>query len=148
MSLEINVNNEIKQAMLAKNEARLRALRAIKSAILLEKTSGAGAALSQDTEMKMLQKLAKQRKDSLEIFEKQNREDLAVKEREELEVIASFLPAQMNSEELNQYLTGLIRELGVQSASEMGKIMGRASKELAGKADGKAISTALKTLLA
>ncbi len=149
MSLETIINDKIKDAMRAKEEATLRALRAIKSAILLEKTSGKGdGSISNDVENKILQKLAKQRKESIEIFEKQNREDLAGKEKEELTVIESFLPEQMGADELKTYLEKLIQEVGASSPADMGKVMGRASKELAGKSDGKTISNAVKSLLA
>ncbi len=149
MSLELNVNAAIKAAMLAKSEAELRALRAIKAAILLAKTAeGGGAELTQDDETKLLQKLAKQRKDSLEIFRKQNREDLAVKEEEELAVIEKYLPKQMDEVELRAAIIEIIAATGASSPADMGKVMGVASKQLAGKADGKAISTLVKELLA
>jgi len=149
MSLELNVNAAIKAAMLAKNEAELRALRAIKAAVLLAKTAeGGGAELTEDDETKLLQKLAKQRKDSLEIFRKQNREDLAVKEEEELAVIEKYLPKQMDEAELRAAITEIIATTGASSPADMGKVMGVASKQLAGKADGKAISTLVKELLA
>jgi len=149
MSLELNVNAAIKAAMLAKNEAELRALRAIKAAVLLAKTAeGGGAELTEDDEIKLLQKLAKQRKDSLEIFRKQNREDLAVKEEEELAVIEKYLPKQMDEAELRAAITEIIATTGASSPADMGKVMGVASKQLAGKADGKAISTLVKELLA
>ncbi len=149
MSLELTVNEQIKKAMLAKDEKGLRSLRAIKAAILIAKTSeGAKETLSSDDEIKILQKLIKSRKDSLEIFVQQNREDLAVKEREEIEVIEKYLPAQMNEEELNQAISAIIAQTGANSPADMGKVMGLATKQLAGKADGKAISTVVKTLLA
>lgn len=149
MSLELNVNAAIKAAMLAKKEAELRALRAIKAAVLLAKTAeGGGAELTEDDEIKLLQKLAKQRKDSLEIFRKQNREDLAVKEEEELAVIEKYLPKQMDEAELRAAITEIIATTGASSPADMGKVMGVASKQLAGKADGKAISTLVKELLA
>ena len=149
MSLELNVNAAIKAAMLAKKEAELRALRAIKAAVLLAKTAeGGGAELTEDDETKLLQKLAKQRKDSLEIFRKQNREDLAVKEEEELAVIEKYLPKQMDEAELRAAITEIIATTGASSPADMGKVMGVASKQLAGKADGKAISTLVKELLA
>jgi len=149
MSLEKIVTDKIKDAMRAKNEASLRALRAIKSAILLEKTSGKGdGELSEELETKLLQKLAKQRKESIEIFEKQNREDLANKEKEELSVIETFLPEPMSEEDLKTYLQKVISEVGAVSPADMGKVMGRASKELAGKSDGKSISNMVKSLLA
>lgn len=134
--------------MLAKDEAGLRALRAIKAAILLAKTAeGGSAGLSADEEIKLLQKLVKQRKDSLAIFQQQQREDLARKEAEEIAVIEQFLPQQMSPEALRQHIQNLIRELGASSPADMGKVMGRASKELAGQAEGRAISDMVKTLL-
>ena len=148
MSLEININEKIKDVMRAKDEASLRALRAIKSAILLEKTSGKNDGnLTEDIENKLLQKLAKQRKESIEVFEAQNRADLADKEKEELAVIEQFLPEQMDEVAIKNYLEKLIAEVGAASAGDIGKVMGRASKELAGKADGKTISLLAKSLL-
>ena len=148
MSLEININEKIKDVMRAKDEASLRALRAIKSAILLEKTSGKNDGnLTEDIENKLLQKLAKQRKESIEVFEAQNRADLADKEKEELAVIEQFLPEQMDEVAIKNYLEKLIAEVGAASAADIGKVMGRASKELAGKADGKTISLLAKSLL-
>jgi hypothetical protein len=148
MSLEATINEQLKRAMLAKDEKGLRALRAIKSAILLAKTAeGAAAEISEDAEIKMLQKLVKQRKDSIEIFEQQNRADLALKEKEEVEVIEKFLPQQLSAEEIKQVVASIIQEAGATDISALGKIMGIASKQLAGKADGKAISTAVKELL-
>lgn len=149
MSLEQTINNDIKTAMLAKNEAALRSLRAIKAAILLAKTAeGAKEQMTEDEEIKLVQKLVKQRKDSLEIFEKQNREDLAQKEREEIEVMEKYLPAQLSTEELKNMLTKIIADTGAASPADMGKVMGVASKQLAGKADGKTISALVKELLA
>ncbi|MGF6927003.1 uncharacterized protein YqeY [Chitinophaga sp. W2I13] len=138
MSLELNINAEIKAAMLGKKEADLRALRAIKAAILVAKTAeGASGELTEADESKLLQKLAKQRKDSLEIFRAQNREDLAVKEEEELVVIERFLPKQMDEAELRTAITDIIASTGASSPADMGKVMGVATKQLAGKADGK-----------
>lgn len=148
MALEEKVMEEIKAAMKAKNEAELRTLRAIKSAILLEKTSGSGTEMTEADEMKMLQKLAKQRRDSLDIFRQQNREDLAAKEQEELAIIERFLPQPLTQEELEAALKSIIAQVGATSPAEMGKVMGVASKQLAGKADGKAISETVKKLLA
>lgn len=149
MSLELTVNGEIKTAMLAKNEAALRGLRAIKSAILLAKTAdGKSGDLTEDDEIKILQKLAKQRKDSLEVFVAQNREDLAQKEREELVVIEQYLPKQMDENELREALKAIIASVGASGAGDMGKVMGAATKQLAGKADGKMISAMVKELLA
>lgn len=149
MSLEAKIMDELKTAMKAKDEAALRTLRAIKAAIIIEKTSeGAADVLSEATETKMLQKLAKQRRDSLDIFTKQNREDLAAKEREELAIIEKFLPKQMTADELATAVKAIIAEVGATTAADMGKVMGVASKQLAGKADGKAISETVKQLLA
>jgi hypothetical protein len=149
MALESRIMEELKVAMKAKDEAALRTLRAIKAAIIIEKTAeGASGEISEATELKMLQKLAKQRRDSLDIFVKQNREDLASKEREELAIIEKFLPAQMSQEELHAVLKSIIAQVGATSAADMGKVMGVASKQLAGKTDGKAISEAVKQLLA
>jgi uncharacterized protein YqeY len=148
MSLEKKVNDDIKTAMLARDEAGLRALRAIKAAILLAKTSEGGqAGMSSDDELRLLQKLVKQRRDSLEIFEKQQRADLATKEREEIEVIERFLPGQLSAEALQTAITEIIAEAGATGPSDMGKVMGLATKRLTGQADGKAISEVVRTLL-
>ena len=149
MALEQNVNEQLKQAMLAKDEKRLRGLRAIKAAIIIAKTAeGAGGQVSADEEIKMLQKLVKQRKDSLEIYQQQNRAYLAQKEQEEIEVIEAFLPKQLSEEELKEALTKIIADTGAVSPADMGKVMGAATKQLAGKADGKTISAMVKALLA
>ena len=149
MSLEITINADIKTAMLAKNEAALRGLRAVKSAILLANTAdGKTGDLTEEDEMKILQKLVKQRKDSLEVFVAQHREDLAQKERDELEVIEKFMPKQMDENELREALNGIIAAVGAAGAGDMGKVMGAATKQLAGKADGKMISAMVKALLA
>ena len=148
MSLEQKVMEEMKGAMRAKDEAALRTLRAIKAAILLEKTSGSGTEISEADETKMLQKMAKQRRDSLDIFVQQNREDLAAKEREELAIIERFLPAQMSAEELQVVIKEIIAQTGASTPADMGKVMGVATKQLAGKADGKLISETVKQLLA
>lgn len=148
MSLEITINDHLKKAMLAKDEKGLRALRAIKAAILLAKTAeGAGEAMTADAEIKLLQKLVKQRKDSIEIFEQQNRADLAIKEKEEVEVIEQFLPTQMSAEEIKAAVAEIIRQTGVANIGGLGQVMGIASKQLAGKADGKTISVIVKELL-
>ena len=149
MNLEQKIMAELKTAMLAKDEKALRSLRAIKAAILLAKTSeGAGGDLKEEDEIKLLQKLVKQRKDSLEIFTQQNRNDLAQKEQEEIEVIEKFLPKQLSGEELKTIIANIIAETGASSPADMGKVMGAATKQLAGKADGKAISALVKELLA
>jgi uncharacterized protein YqeY len=148
MSLEQKVNEQITLAMKAKDEVSLRTLRAIKSAILLEKTAeGFSGEMNEAAELKLLQKLAKQRKDSLSIFEQQNREDLAQKEREEIAVIDKFLPAQMSAEDLRTAVKAIITQIGAASPADMGKVMGTASKQLAGQADGKAISEMVKLIL-
>ncbi len=148
MSLETTINQDIKTAMLAKDEISLRSLRAIKSALLLAKTEkGAAQELNGEAEIKVLQKLVKQRKESAEIYKNQNREDLYQIEVEEMEVIEKYLPTQMSQEELSSYVKDLINQLNVTSVKEMGRIMGVANKELAGKADGKAISATIKNLL-
>jgi uncharacterized protein len=148
MSLETNVMARMKDAMKAKDEAALRTLRAIKAGIILAKTSeGAGGEISEADEIKLLQKLAKQRKDSLEIFRQQNREDLAVKEQEELDIINTFLPAQLEGEALEKVIREIIAETGATGPADMGKVMGFATKKLAGQADGKAISAMVKQLL-
>ena len=148
MSLEQKIMGELKTAMLAKDEKALRSLRAIKAAILLAKTSeGAGGELKEDDEIKLLQKLVKQRKDSLEIYQQQNRTDLARKEEEEIEVIEKFLPKQLSADELKNEISAIISEVGASSPADMGKVMGVATKKLVGKADGKTISVLVKELL-
>lgn len=148
MSLKASVENEIKKAMLAKDKDRLRALRSIKSLILLEETKGgATGEISEEDEIKLLTKAAKQRKDSADIYKQQNREDLYEVEMAELTIINEFLPKQLSEEELVEELKKLIAESGASSAKDMGKVMGLATKALAGKADGKLISTKVKELL-
>lgn len=148
MALEQIINDQIKTAMLAKDAKKLRGLRAIKAAILLAKTAeGSGGQLTEADETKLLQKLVKQRKDSFEIYHKQNREDLAQTEQEEIDVIEAFLPKQLSEEELKEALIHIIAETGAASPADMGKVMGAATKQLAGKADGKTISSMVKNLL-
>ncbi len=148
MSLEQKIMTDLKAAMIAKDEAALRSLRAVKAAILLAKTSeGAGGELKEEDEIKLLQKLVKQRKDSLEIFQQQNRTDLAEKEQEEIAVIEKFLPKQLSPDEIKEVLTKIIADSGASSPADMGKVMGMATKQLAGKADGKTISALVKELL-
>lgn len=148
MSLTTQIDQEIKQAMLGKQEARLRGLRAIKSALLLARTEkGASEEISKETEIKVLQKLIKQRKESADIYKAQNREDLYKVEAEEMEVIGGFLPKQMERGEIEAYLKDLINRVGATSVKDMGKVMVAANKELAGKADGKTISEVVKQLL-
>ena len=149
MPLEQQIMTEMKEAMKAKSEGVLRALRAIKAEIIKAKTEpGAAGEIDEATEQKFLQKMMKQRRDSLEIFEKQGREDLAVKEREEMAVIEKFLPKQMDEAELKEIIKNIITETGSVTPADMGKVMGVASKQLAGKADGKTISSIVKELLA
>ena len=148
MSLEQKVMADLKTAMLAKNEGGLRGLRAIKAAIILAKTAeGAGGELKEADETKLLQKLIKQRKDSLEIYQQQQRPDLAQKEQEEIAVIEKFLPQQLDAAALNAALSKIIAETGASSPADIGKVMGVATKQLAGQADGKTISAAVKELL-
>lgn len=149
MSLKETINNDIKTAMKAKDEAALRALRAIKSAILLAETAEgkAGAELSPDEEMKLLQKQAKQRKESIDQFKANNRDDLAKTEIEELEVIERYLPKQLSEAEIEARLKEIIAQAGASSAKDMGKVMGVATKALAGLADGKLVSEMVKRLL-
>ncbi|HVM87209.1 MAG TPA: GatB/YqeY domain-containing protein [Puia sp.] len=148
MSLEQKIMTDLKAAMLAKDEAGLRSLRAIKAAIILAKTAeGANGELTESDEVKLLQKLIKQRKDSLEIYEKQNRADLAAKEKEEITVIEKFLPKQLGPEELKPIIEKIIIATGAASPADMGKVMGVASKQLAGQAEGKMISAMVKELL-
>jgi uncharacterized protein len=148
MSLELTINDAIKKAMLAKAEAELRALRAIKAAILLAKTSeGGNGEITPETELKLLQKLAKTRKESLAIYTTQNRPDLAEKEVEEIEVIERYLPKPMSEEELTAIIKKAIADVGATSAADMGKVMGAATKAVNGAADGKVVSALVKQLL-
>lgn len=148
MSLKEQIEADIKKAMLAKDKDDLRALRAIKSMILLAQTEkGASEGLSKDAEMKILQKAAKQRTDSIALYREQNRDDLADTEQAELEVIKRYLPEQMSEEDLASTISEIIAKTGASSMRDMGKVMGLASKELAGKADGKTISQVVKKLL-
>jgi uncharacterized protein len=148
MSLEEKVMGGMKDAMKAKDEALLRGLRAIKAEIIKAKTEpGANGQVSEEQEQKLLQKLVKQRKDSLDIYQQQNRADLAQKEMEEIAVIEQFLPKQLTQDELDTAVAAIIAETGASSAADMGKVMGVASKQLAGKADGKAIAATVKALL-
>jgi uncharacterized protein len=149
MALDPTINEVIKQAMLAKDEPRLRTLRAIKAAFLLAKTEkGATGTLTDEQETKIIQKLFNQRRESYTIFSKENREELAVKEKQEMDILETFLPKQLSDEELTDILKGIINQVGAKSPSEMGKVMGMASKALAGKAEGARISAMVKALLA
>ncbi len=148
MSLEQTIMAEMKDAMKSKNEAMLRGLRAIKAEIIKAKTEpGAGGEIDEATEQKFLQKMMKQRRDSIEIFEKQGRADLSEKEKEEVAIIERFLPKQLSEEEITMAVKAIISDTGASTAADLGKVMGVASKQLAGKADGKAISQIVKNLL-
>ncbi|REE83022.1 hypothetical protein BX611_0302 [Lutibacter oceani] len=148
MSLQQELMVKIKEAMKSKDKVALESLRAIKSEILLAQTkTGASEDLTKDEEIKLLQKLVKQRKDSAALYLEQGRDDLANPELAQVEIIAQFLPEQMNEDELKKIVAGIIETVGATSMKDMGKVMGIASKQLAGKADGKAISNAVKQLL-
>ncbi len=149
MSLKEQIDQDIKSAMLAKKKEELTALRAIKSAILLAETEkGVGDKLKADAEIKLLTKAAKQRKESAELYQKEGRQDLADKESFELEVISRYLPKQLTEEELKEALQKIVAQAGAQGPQDMGKVMGLATKSLAGKADGKKISELVKVILA
>ena len=145
MTLEENINADIKAAMLAKEANKLEALRAIKAAVLLLKTSPEG--LTEDSGIKAMQKMVKQRKETADIYTSQGRKDLADAELFQATIIEKYLPAQMSEEQLKHEITNIIESVGAKSAADMGKVMGVASKQLAGKADGKAISAVVKQLL-
>lgn len=143
-----NIDQEIKQAMLAKDQVRLRGLRAIKAALLLAKTEkGSAEEISEEAELKILQKLVKQRKESADIYTNQGRADLAQIENEEIEVISTFLPKQLDREAIAQIIERIISDTGATSVKEMGKVMGLANKELAGRAEGKLIGEIVKEKL-
>ena len=148
MSLLKNLNDELKAAMKAKDTLKLEALRAIKSAVLLAQTSsGAGDVLSEDDEIKLLQRLIKQRKDSAAIYKDQNRDDLVAPEEEQAKVIAKFLPEQLSLHEIEKIVSSIILKISAEGMKDMGKVMGMATKEMAGKADGKTISDVVKRKL-
>lgn len=147
MTFEEKINSDLKNAMLARDEKSVRGLRAIKQAILLAKTSGGGSELAAAEEIKMLQKLVKQRKESAEIYHQQGRADLAATEEEEIAVVERYLPKQMGEEEIKAALKEIITSVGATSAADLGKVMGAASKQLAGKADNKTISALVKQML-
>ena len=148
MNLKQQIESDIKKAMLAKDKDTLRALRGIKSLILLAETEkGAGGELTEEAEIKLLTKAAKQRKESLDVYQQQGRDDLAAIEATELEVINRYLPQQLSQEELESKLKDVIAEVGATGPQDMGKVMGKASQELAGKADGKTIAETVKKLL-
>ena len=148
MNLKEQIESDIKKAMLAKEKDELRALRAIKSMILLAETEkGNSGTLTEDVELKLLQKAAKQRQDSFDIYKQQNREDLAATELAEIEIIKRYLPEQMSNDDLVKEIKSIIEQTGAESMKDMGKVMGMATKKLAGKADGKVISQQVKSLL-
>ncbi|WP_110833605.1 GatB/YqeY domain-containing protein [Pedobacter nutrimenti] len=143
------IDQEIKQAMLAKDQAKLRGLRAIKAALLLAKTEkGSSEEITEEGELKILQKLIKQRKESSDIYKQQGREDLAQVEDEEIDVIGGFLPKQLDRAEVEQIIARIVKDAGAASMKDMGKVVGLANKELAGKADGKLIAEVVKAQLA
>ncbi len=148
MNLETQIMQDLKAAMKSKDKAALRGIRAIKSALLLAKTDGTNKEMDEAGEIKILQKLAKQREDSIDIFDKQGREDLSAVEKEELAIIKKYLPAQLSEAELEPIIAEIIKTTGASSMKDMGKVMGMASGKLAGKADGKSISAIVKKLLA
>ena len=148
MSLEIQVMDQMKEAMKSKNEAMLRGLRAIKAEIIKAKTEpGAAGQLTEEAAMKMLQKMVKSRKDSLQIYQEQNRADLAQKEQEEITLIEKFLPAQLGEERLTAALKEIIAQVGAAGPQDLGKVMGIATKQFAGQADGKVVAALVKQLL-
>ncbi len=147
MSIQKQVMGQMKAAMKSKDKIALESLRALKSTFLLANTNGSGVDLSEDDELKIVQKLVKQRKDSAAIFDEQDRSDLSELEKAQAKVLEQFLPKQMGKEELKKVITEIVSKTGASSMKDMGKVMGMASKQLAGKADGKAISTTVKELL-
>jgi uncharacterized protein YqeY len=147
MSLEKIIMKDLKTAMKQKDQAALRAIRAVKAAILLLKTDGAHNEITAADELKLLQKLVKQRRESLDIYEKQGREDLAIKEKEEIEVISRYLPTQLSLEEIKSEVEKIVAETGASSMKDMGRVMGLANQKMAGKADGKAIAVLVKEML-
>ena len=148
MSLEEKIMEDLKVAMKAQDKASMRGLRAVKSALLLLKTDGSGKEITPEREIQLLQKLVKQRRESIAIFEKENRADLAEVEKEEVAVIEKYLPEALSNEDLEKFIQALILSSGATSVKDMGKVIGLASKELAGKADGRAISDMVKKCLA
>jgi len=147
MTLEERIMQDLKEAMKAKDQAALRGIRAVKAAILLAKTDGSGEAITPEREIKILQKLVKQRRESLAIYEQQNRADLAQVESEEIEVLERYLPKQLEGEALEAVVRNIIAETGATGVKDMGKVMGAATKQLAGQADGKVVSEVVKRLL-
>jgi len=148
MTLEERIMQDMKAAMKEKNKVALRGIRAIKAAILLAKTDGSGTEVTPEMEIKIVQKMVKQRKDSYNIFIEQGREDLAVVEKEEIDVISNYLPEQLGEDELKKIVGNIITELGAEGMKDMGKVMGVASKKLAGSADGKTLAAIVRSSLA
>ena len=149
MGLEILINNDIKKAMLDRDQKKLEALRAVKAALLLEKTGAGigGSEIPEDVEFKLLHKLVKQRKESASLYNEQNRSDLAEEEVYQAEIIEKYLPEQMSEEEITKIINQIIDQTGASSMKDMGKVMGMASKQLAGKADNRTVSTIVKAQL-
>jgi len=147
MDLESKINADIKQAMLAREKEKLEALRAVKSAILLAKTEKVGAELDSETELRLLQKLVKQRRDSAVIYHQQNRADMADPEEYQASVIEAYLPEQMSEEKVRELISAVVTQLGATSVKDMGKVMAEASKQIAGRADGKLIASVVKEKL-
>lgn len=149
MSLDQNINNELKEAMLSKNEVKLRTIKAIKAAFIIAKTDkGSTGEINTEQEIKILQKLYNQRKESFEIFTKENRAELAVREKEEMDIITSYLPAQMSDDDLKSIVKETIAETGATTFKDMGKVIGSVTKKVAGQAEGARISSLVKELLA
>jgi len=147
MSLEQRINEDLKEAMKAKDQVALRGIRAVKSAILLLKTDGSGHEIDLEAEIKMLQKLVKQRKDSLAVYQQQKRDDLAKVEDEEIAVISRYLPVQLSEQEIRDMMSGLIEQVGATSMKDMGKVMALAGKAFAGRAENATVARILKELL-
>lgn len=147
MALFDQINEDIKQAMREKNKVKLEALRGVKSELLLQKTSGSASEITEEQEVKLIQKMVKQRKDSAEIFKTQGRDELYQNEVEQISYLENYLPEQMSDAQLSQAVAQIIERLGASSMKDMGKVMGTASQELAGKIDGKSISEKVKQLL-
>ena len=147
MRLSDRIMPDLKTAMKAKDKAALRTIRAIKAALLVQKTDGTNTEMTEEMEIKLIQKMAKQRQESMDIFIKQGREDLAATEKEELEVLKAYLPEQLSEDEIKTIVAKIIADTGAEGMKDMGRVMGMASKELAGKADGKTISGIVKSLL-
>lgn len=147
MSMELQIQQDIKAAMLAKEKTRLESLRAIKAAILLAKTADGSESISDDAVIKIIQKLVKQRKETAEIYKQQNREELAANELAEAAAMEVYLPKQLSEAEIEEELKKIIAQVGATGPQDMGKVMGTATKALAGKAEGRIISALVKKLL-